>query len=758
MLNQIHYSSLISAVVIAFTLISYCAKTLAEKIPDRPKIGLVLAGGGAKGTAHVGVLKVLEEQRIPIDFITGTSIGSVVGGLYALGYDAKTIEEKMLSIDFNRGYSDAIPRENLRYRRKQQKDQFNIPVELGLKNGALTMPTGALQGQSMNQIIRELIGLVPDQESFDNLAIPYRAIATDLSSRETIVIDQGSLVSAMRASSSVPGALAPEPYKGRLLVDGGLSNNIPIAEAKDLGADIIIAVDISSDLKEQKDITGALAVIGQLSAFLTTEGTQRQLEKLEPNDILLSPKIESMSMTDFSIMPEALAAGETAAREQLTQLQKLAVSEDEYNRYIEQRQAKQKTLVTLSNENIQSVIIDNKSSVHIDYIEHYLSVLPGQIIEVNTINEAIDRIYSSDEFQKVDLHLQQDDDDNRTLIITTEEKSWGPNYLEFGLGWEEDITDDSVFNLDFAITATNLTSYGAQWRTQLEIGHEQSIRSHFYAPIVPTRVLYSRFTYEYETKKWDWYQQNIQFLTLNTKSHIIHLGLGWNFHQSGFIEVGARGEYGKISNASIMSDLKFTSKAPYLLLGFDTLNSISFPTQGRRFTVSLYSPLENIKKYDNSVISFMDETSRSQVIDLDWKGAIRISNHSFVSKAAFSKIFNDNDESVYYTELGGFLNLSGYHHDALSGSSKAFGALIYQWDLGRSALDLDRFPLYLGFSAEIGKVWQLEAPSATSATNDTITAASIFLGTDTRLGPAAIAVGATDDKNHAVYFYLGKSF
>ncbi|MCK5881895.1 MAG: patatin-like phospholipase family protein, partial [Sinobacterium sp.] len=613
------FTCLIACVLLCSSL--FPATAYAKPETTRPKIALVLAGGGAKGTAHIGILKMLEEQRIPIDIITGTSIGSVVGGLYALGYDADTIEEKMLSSNFNRGYSDAIPRENLRYRRKQEKDQFNIPLDLGMKEGSVIMPDGALQGQTMNQILREMTGLVAEQDSFDNFAIPFRAIATSLSNRDTVVIDSGSLTVAMRASSSVPGALAPESYKGLLLVDGGISNNIPIQEAKNLGADIVIAVDISSPLKDQDEISGALSVINQLTGFLTNEGTEQQLKYLSPQDIYISPEIEGMSMTDFSIMPEALAAGTAAAQLHIKQLQKLSVSEAEYAAYTLKKQEKLKQLVIQSSERVSALIIDNQSDVHIDYIEHYLSILPGEAINVSEVNGAVDRIYSSAEFQRVDVSIQKNADDNETIIITTEKKSWGPNYLEFGIGWEEDITDESVFNLDIAYTATNLTTYGAQWRSQLEIGHEQAIRTEFYAPLVASRWLYSRTAYEYETEKWNLFYNNTPVADFDKQAHIIHLGLGWNFHQSGFIETGARVEKGKISNTNIMSDLKYNAAAPYVLFGFDTLDSISFPTQGRRFTVSYFSPIENIKEHDELVAPIAHTKSRSQIFDISWKGA-----------------------------------------------------------------------------------------------------------------------------------------
>ncbi|MGS0724271.1 patatin-like phospholipase family protein, partial [Shewanella sp. 30m-9] len=212
-----------------------------------------------KGAAHIGVLKVLEKYHIPVDYIAGTSIGAYVAGMYALGYNADQIEEIMLSGEWSKGYSDTIPRDKLSYRDKQQRDQFNIPLTVGYNNNSLTSPSGLLRGQSMSQLLRHSTGLVEQFGDFDELAIPYRAVATDLATSEAVVLSSGSVVQAMQASATVPGALQPALINGRLLVDGGIANNMPIDVVKAMGADIIIAVDIGSALTKQENLDSTIA-------------------------------------------------------------------------------------------------------------------------------------------------------------------------------------------------------------------------------------------------------------------------------------------------------------------------------------------------------------------------------------------------------------------------------------------------------------------------------------------------------------------
>lgn len=243
---------------------------------ERLKIGVVLSGGGAKGAAHVGVLKILEEHNIPVDYIAGTSIGAYVAGMYSLGYSASEVEAIMMGVDWDSGYSDTIPRNILSYRDKQLRDRYNIPLNIGYNEGQVRAPSGLLRGQTMSQLLRQSTDLVQQFGNFDDLAIPYRAVATDLETSLPVVISHGSMVKAMQASATVPGALQPAQIDGKLLVDGGIANNMPVDVVKAMGADIIIAVDIGSPLVKKDKLDSTIAVLDQLSNFLTNASTENK--------------------------------------------------------------------------------------------------------------------------------------------------------------------------------------------------------------------------------------------------------------------------------------------------------------------------------------------------------------------------------------------------------------------------------------------------------------------------------------------------
>ena len=212
-----------------FLLILALSPLLAQASEgSRPKVALVLSGGGAKGSAHIGILKVLEEKRIPVDIIVGTSMGSYVAGMYAMGLSAEEVERATLAIDWNKGYQDKVGRNEQSLRKKQQNEQYQLRTNIGVNGGTVQLPDGFFQGQSMASLLRTATSNLPALKSFDDLPIPYRAMATDMETVTPYVLDHGSLAKAMQASMSIPGALKPVEWDGRILADGGAVNDLDL--------------------------------------------------------------------------------------------------------------------------------------------------------------------------------------------------------------------------------------------------------------------------------------------------------------------------------------------------------------------------------------------------------------------------------------------------------------------------------------------------------------------------------------------------
>jgi len=713
----------------------------------RDKIGLVLSGGGAKGTAHIGVLKVLEQHNIPIDYVVGTSIGAYVAGMYALGYEVDEIETIMLGLTWSDGYSDFIPRESLSYANKQHRDRYNISIRLGYSDGKFKVPPGLLLGQSAYQLLQRSTDTVSAFASFDDLAIPYRAIASDIATAQAVVIDSGSINQAMKASAAVPGIVAAVIIEGKTLVDGGITNNMPIDVVKAMGADIVIAVDIGSPLAPQNELTSTVSVLNQLSTILTNNTSLAQKALLTDKDLLLRPAIDNLSTTDWSVMPQALKLGEQEANSKSNALMKLSISDNDYQVYNKQKKLKSRKWFNELPKDIIKIKIQNNSQVENDIIRLNFAVKLGEKLTKEELDLAINRVYALDKFEQVTVEFN-DTKQGRILILHTHAKSWGPNYFDFGFNLKTDFSDQSITSLNMSYLITDITNNDGHWLNEIELGWETLLSSEFYQPLNKEQDIYSRARVSFVQDKWE---KNSRRPELRNDYYLGKLALGYNYSFKGLVEFGLLAETGELSiDAANTDDYDYDTYGSFLTFGYDTLDSINFPTDGNKLLVEMkwlkdkYSPKLSDTEEDNAI-----------TLTLDWRGAIGIRGHTFVGITSFSTIDNETDFSVHVTELGGFLNLSGYQEDALIGVHKVFAAVVYQYDLGRDIPGGSGLPIYVGTSLEAGNVWEV---NETVKYSELINSGSIYLGTDTSFGPAVLGVGFASGGEYSFFLSLGKNW
>jgi NTE family protein len=721
--------------------------TLAFSAQARDKIGLVLSGGGAKGTAHIGVLKVLEQNNIPVDYVVGTSIGAYVGGMYALGYEVSEIETIMLGMPWDESYSDFIPRESLSYSKKQHRDRYNLSIRLGYSDGEFKVPHGLLLGQSAYQILQRSTDTVSSFDSFDDLAIPYRAVASDIATAKMVVLDHGSINEAMKASAAVPGIVAAVEIDGKTLVDGGITNNMPIDVVKAMGADIVIAIDIGSPLAEQSELTSTVSVLNQLSTILTNNTSLAQKALLTEKDILLRPAIDKLSTTDWSVMPQALKFGEQEAQAQLQALMKLAINDVDYQAYKSQKKLKAKKWFDALPRHITKIKINNNSKVEDDIIEKVFAVELGKTLTKEALDLAINRVYALDKFEQVTVEFD-DSPEGRIIALTTQAKSWGPNYFDFGFNLKTDFSDQSITSINMSYLMTDVSMNGGRWLNELELGWESLLASEFYQPLNHSHDLYSRARVSFAQDKWEKTSFREE---LRNEYYQATLALGYDYSFKGIIELGVIAETGDLSlDKPGTDDFDYDSYGGFITFGYDTLDSINFPTDGNKLLIEVkwlkdeYSPQLSDIEEDEAI-----------TYTLDWRGAIGIRGHTFVGIASFATIDNESDFSVHVTELGGFLNLSGYQEDALIGVHKVFAAVVYQYDLGREIPGGSGLPIYLGTSLEAGNVWGGEDRIKY---NDLISSGSIYLGTDTSFGPAVLGMGFATSGEHSFFLSIGKNW
>lgn len=740
-------------IIFFISLFSTKAYAFEGSDPIRPKIGLVLSGGGAKGAAHIGILKVLEQNKVPIDYVVGTSIGAYVGGLYALGYSAEEIENIMLGLPWNDSYSDFIPREDLLFEDKKLRDQYNISIRLGYSENRFKMPKGLLLGQTVSQLLQQstdLIGIFLDENGFDQLAVPYRAVASDLVTAKPVVLSSGSLYQVMKASAAVPGVVAAVNIDGQLLVDGGITNNMPIDVVKAMGADIVIAVDIGSPLTKQSELDSAISVINQLSTILTNNTSLEQKKLLTKQDIILRPAIDDLGTTDFSIMGEALQLGEKVALEHLDEIQKLAVDEVTYQDYIAEKVEKSNKWFNQITQPIIDIQYKNFSKVSEGIIAEHFDISIGDTITQTQLRSAIDRVYALDRFEQVNAEFV-DGITGRTLILTTQEKSWGPNYLNFGFSLQSDFSHKTLVALDVGYTLSDITANGGLWLNELSVGWEPMVATEFYQPLTKQHNYFFRSRAEVGHDKWEATKDRPE---ISDKYLYGGLSLGAHYNDNGVVEVGFIGQRGDLSTDESPDEYDYYSYGGFASLAYDDLNSINFPTQGNKLNLDIfwrqdvYDPLLNEERAEKSV-----------QIKLNWRGALGIGSHTLVGISSFAAVLTNNeredDFTIHVSELGGFLNLSGYQQDALIGAHKAFAAAVYQYDLGSEVPGAFGLPLYLGTSLEVGKIWDIKE---TVKLNDLIGSASFYVGTDTSFGPAVLGVGVASDGEHTLFLSLGKNW
>ncbi|PML58574.1 patatin-like phospholipase family protein [Vibrio lentus] len=736
----------------------------------RPTVAVVLAGGGAKGAAHIGVLKALEEMQIPVDYITGTSMGAYVGGLYATGMSADEIESFIYTVDWNRGYRDRVNRSDRRVRDKEYEDRYQLNTDLGLGWGEIKARKGVVQGQNMLRILRETTGNLSPLDSFDNLAIPYRSVATDIIDLEEVVIDHGHLVDAMMASMSVPGALPPYEVEGRMLVDGGVTNNMPVDVARAMGADIVIAVDISTNYKSKEDFTNFLAAADQLSNYLVQRSTQEQAATLTDDDFFLRPDVGQMETTDFDKMPTAYHAGYEATRQYRDQLSKLALSNADYQHYIDDKQKARKQLKHGDKTVVDKVVINNNTHYSDKLIANRLNLDSGKVLKTSEIESQVKDLYALDRFELVTYEFDNVDGEDQ-LQVDVNEKSWGPNYLNFRFYLEDDFATESQYSIGMSANFTDINSHGAELRTNVEMGTDKLIEAELYSPFFSSQKLFTSASLVYSNQKRN-LPANIEdieeptldvtkdYLPMTYQEYIGELALGYQPTLWQEFKVGARYTDGDIEVASLPSlgSGGYTRIGGFMSYRLDTLDNFSLPTKG--YFVDLEYLISHDDFDNDSSLAdseFNSESDTVYEISANFMAAQSIEKHTLVAKFDFGMVESKNSVfPIDPKELGGFLNLSGIPRNSLIGQNLAYGSLIYRYKWFENDFGLFESPFYIGASLEHGGVWSNNDLSLDEA--PMYTAGSLFAGVDSPIGPIILAYGKTEGNYDSVYLIIGTSY
>jgi len=727
---------------------------------DRPKIALVLSGGGARGGAHVGVLKVLEANHIPIDMIIGTSMGSFVGGLYASGKTPQEIEAMLTKTDWTKYITTDFKRQNIPMRKKELDYLYQGKLGLGVnKDNNIVLPTGVLKREPLLLKFLEETQDVEGINDFDKLSIPFRAVATNIKNGEAVILKSGSLARAMYASSAIPGGFQPINIDGIDLVDGGVSDNFPIQIAKDMGADIIIAVDVSENFDTNLDVNSYLVVMGQLVNIMMRKNANESIKKLRKTDILLTPNLDGFTGLDADKYEAIIQRGEEVALQNLEKLKKLALDKRRYASYQNHYRKKHKNSQIILDE----IRLVNKTYLGDESILRRLHLRTGDVYNEVELRKNILNLYDMMIFDGIEYTMQEVDGKN--VLELTVNPSWDTyGEIRGSIGLEDDFKGHSSYSLKLGYTMAGINSYGAEWRTNLEIGRTQHAYTEFYQPLDVMQRFYIKPSLEYENivdifpigRYTDGLiQGNVE---IEYSRYGGTMAVGTHLDRNFEFEIGASSFKDTTdinldiyySNPPFFTPANGYSARPiYASLKIDNLDNVNFPKYGIK---------SQILWTKDGAISGSDYDYEQIYIDLE--KPLSFYSNNFTLRMKYGKTYKRNDTKINrlygtYT-LGGLFNLSGYAPYSFNNDNMALAVLKYRYQLRDSGFFgvLDT-PLYVGGSIESGNTWAYKKDFKWTELHNSV---SVYVAADTLFGPFYFAFGQSDDGENSLYLYLGEKF
>jgi NTE family protein len=701
---------------------------------SRPRIGLALGGGGARGIAHVAVLRKLEQMRIPVDCIAGTSMGSLVGGLYASGMSVDELEALVAGTDWKGIFDDSIERRERSYRRKQDDRDGMATVGVGIRDGKWNISPGVLQGQRIQSLIERSTLGVSGVEEFDRLPIPFRAVATDLNSGQPVELSRGSLSRSLRASMSLPGIFQPVTIDGRVLVDGGIAEQVPVETVRRMGAQRIIAVDVGTPLETLDADAGLIQVLYQLTGLLTVGNTQVSTQALGPGDVLVVPELGvDVTTGGFDKVADALRIGADAAdaaEPQLAAMPRWRGSEPARDRGDPQPR-------------IDFLRLDNQSSYADAVLESMLEVPLGRPLDVQALEKATLRLYNLGTFASVNYDLVQEG--GRTgVVVSAREKPTGPNYLQLGYRLQTDFSGTYDSSLRAALVRAPVTPLGAEARVLVDLGSEPAVRGEYYHPFDPQ----ARWYFQGALSAWN---DNVplfdagghRIATYDARLASLRLGLGRSFDRYGAVDIGLERTVGKADveiGDPLLPEVDVSSGVWFARASVDRIDSLYLPREGyfaRLDYRATASGLGGDADFSRAGVELLGARAFG-------RGAVQAGLHWRTTLSGQLPLH----ERI---AMGGRGNLIGFRYNELTGQHALVGMLGYSYQLttllGRSAV--------VGGTLEFGNAWERRADMKW---RDGVLNGSVYVGFDSWIGPMMFGWGAREGGHDLFFLEIGQPF
>lgn len=537
----------------------------------RPRIGLALSGGGAKGMAHIGVLRILEKHKIPVDYITGTSMGSIVGAFYAIGYSADEIEEIARNIDWTEVFEGKISRRVISVEEKDEADKYLL--EFSLKNGKVVLPKGVISGQKLEMLLAKLTWSVHGQNDFSKFPIPFKCIATDIESGNAYIIDKGYLPDALRASMAIPSVFTPIEIDNKLLVDGGLVRNLPASDVKKMGAEIIIGVNVGSPLYKKDELTSMVSIMDQASSFRNAILTE---DEKKICDILISPNITGYSAASFDAIDSLINNGEKAALEQEQEIIQLAEKLKNYGN----ASIIKKSPSSLYSIFINDVKIEGIRKVSVKLIHSRLNIKDSSWVDLKSIEKGVDRVFGTKFFDKVNYRIIQKEKQN-ILVIRVYEKPF--SQIKIGVNYNNYLNASLLLNGTFR----NILGDGSKLTLsgKLSMSPEATIDYSIFTKLKPSIGLRTRFNYFNLVEKVYLHQDSVN-LNLSRHDFSAKLAIVSSLSNSVYLAIGPEINYRNFDLKEFEQD-QYTRNLSYFQffgeLYIDTYDRTIYPNRGLSF-------------------------------------------------------------------------------------------------------------------------------------------------------------------------------
>jgi NTE family protein len=762
-------------VILLCLLVALPAVAQTAPLPtDRPTVGLALSGGGARGCSHIGVFEALHELRVPVDAVAGASMGAVVGGFYAAGYSPEGLRVGFEDVDWQSLFSEQPDYGDLALRRKVDERRYG-DLELGLTDFKPQLPPALLAGQKLDFLLQALLVRVAGVRDFDRLPTPYRAVATDLADGRSVVLADGDLAEALRASLAIPGVFSPVRRGGVVLVDGGLSNNLPVDVVREMGVDVVIAISTGIGPLEP-DTLDVLGVLGQAVGMAGLQTTRRQAEEV---DLLVEPELPAVGPIDFSRCSELARLGRQGVLARRADLTPLSVGTAAWERYLAQRRERRLRLgpgaaagspdgayvppgtgfsppAVLGTDAplVGQVRVVGAEEVTEARALRSIRTSPGDPLDLGQVGDDVARLYALGDFETVGVRWERsstvgDAQGTLDVVYVLSEKSWGPGVLRFGFLVTDDFEGNTHTEVRLGYRRPSLNRLGAEWRLDAEAGRTRGLSTELYQPLDPAgRWFVAPHASERHTIE-DLYVDDRKLAEYAAVTTVGGVDLGARLGVDGEARIGLFKGWAEAeveTGPPLLPDLDVNLGGVTASVLVDRLDQPDLPTDGHLLSLVGRSSLRGLGADD-------DYTRIELVAVLHESFGAGERNGAFLHLAGGA---SPGSELPPYDafRLGGILSLSGFGEGQLRGDAYA----VVRLGASRRLLELPgQFAsrVELVSWVEAGNVF---ADDSAADVSDLLWAGTVALALDTRLGPVYVAYGLAETGQDRVYAAVGKRF